>query len=116
VSLESPDTLMRGSNHIEQRKQQERPLRREMRLKHFFRWFLLAVGLQLFFIFGGYVLFVGPAAGKPFRNDVLLALYSPFIHFVIALGGYSGESGMIWPPVFGVLLGYLFIRPFLQPL
>ena len=77
---------------------------------------LACVGLQLFFLFGGYVLFVGPAAGKPFRNDVLLALYSPFIHFVIALGGYSGESGMIWPPVFGVLLGYLFIRPFLQPL
>jgi len=57
--------------------------------------------------FGRLRFVVGPAAGKPFRNDVLLALYSPFIHFVIALGGYSGESGMIWPPVFGVLLGVL---------
>jgi len=55
--------------------------------------------------FGRLRFVVGPAAGKPFRNDVLLALYS--LHFVIALGGYSGESGMIWPPVFGVLLGVL---------
>ena len=76
-----------------------------MRLKHFFRWFLLAFGLQIFIVWGGYVLLVGPSAARPFRDHVLLVIYSPFIYFVSGLGGYSGESGMIWPPVFGVLLG-----------
>ncbi len=78
-----------------------------MRLKPFFRWFLLGFGLQIFFVWGGYVLLVGPKAGRPFRDQVLLVIYSPFIHFVSALGGYSRESEMIWPPVFGVLLGAL---------
>ena len=76
-----------------------------MRLEHFFRWFLLAAALQIFFVLGGYVLLVGPNTAKTLRNDVLLVVYGPFIHFVSAVGGYSGESGMIWPPVFGVLLG-----------
>ena len=30
-----------------------------------------------------------------------------FISFLIALGGYSGQAGMIWPPVYGVVLGML---------
>jgi hypothetical protein len=78
-----------------------------MRLKHFFRWFFLALGLQVFFVLGGYVLLVGPTSAKSFRGDVLLAFYNPFIHLVIVLGGYSGEAGMIWPPVYGVVLGIL---------
>ena len=84
-----------------------------MRLKHFFRWFLLALGLQIFVVWGGYVLLVGPKAAKPFRDQVLLVIYSPFIHFVSALSAYSGESGMIWPPVFGVLLGAIIYSTFL---
>jgi len=78
-----------------------------MRLKHFFRWCFVALGLQLFLALGGYVFLIGPTNAKSFRDDVLLAIYNPFISFVIALDGYSGEAGMIWTPVYGVVLGIL---------
>lgn len=42
---------------------------------------------------------------QQFRSFVLLSVYSPFIDWIINAGGYAGESSMVWPPVFGVLLG-----------
>jgi len=37
----------------------------------------------------------------------LLLIYWPFMAVAIWLSGATGESPMIWPPVFGILLGLI---------
>ena len=78
-----------------------------MKPKRLIKFFGIALGIQLFFVLGGYALLFGPTGEKEFRNSVILYVYDPFISVVISAGGYSGESSMIWPPVFGVLMGIL---------
>ena len=78
-----------------------------MSLKRFMKLFGIALALQLFFVFGGYSLLFGPSGAKEFRNSVLLLIYAPFIDWVIRVGAYTGESSMIWPPVYGLLIGTL---------
>jgi hypothetical protein len=80
-----------------------------MIFKRFVKYFLLALGLQL-----ALLLVVSPLAsilfpsGKALPDFLELYAYHPFISAVINWGGYRGESSMIWPPVFGVLLGICF--------
>jgi hypothetical protein len=70
-----------------------------------FKFFGIALALQLFFLIGGYTLLFGPSGEKQFRNSLLLYAYDPFIQLVITAGRYEGESSMIWPLVCGTLLG-----------
>lgn len=80
--------------------------------KRLIKFFAIALALQLFFLLGGYVLLFGPSGDRQFRNSLLLYAYDPLIGLVIRVGGYQGESSMIWPPVFGTLPGrtYLLFR------
>ena len=73
--------------------------------KRFIKFFGIALLFQLFLLLGGYTLLFGAPGGKEFRNSLLLYAYDPFIQLVIKTGGYGGESSMIWPPVYGTLLG-----------
>jgi hypothetical protein len=73
--------------------------------RRFFKFFVAGLLFQLFLVFGGYTLLFGPFGEQKFRSFVLLSVYSPFIDWIMSAGGYSGESSMVWPPVFGVLLG-----------
>jgi ABC-type Na+ efflux pump permease subunit len=79
-----------------------------VRLKYFVKLLVIGVGLQI-----ALLLFVSPLVsyvlsnGKALPQFLIQYAYYPFIHAVIKLGGYSGESAMIWPPLYGVLLGIL---------
>jgi hypothetical protein len=75
--------------------------------KRLIKFFVIALAFQLFFLLGGYALLFGPSGERNFRNSLLLYAYDPFIGMVIKAGGYEGESSMIRPPVFGILLGVL---------
>jgi hypothetical protein len=86
-----------------------------MSLKRFIKFFAVALASQIFFLFGGYMLLFGPSGEERFRNSLLLYVYNPFIEAVIRAGGYAGESSMIWPPVYGTLLG-IFIYSVLSAL
>ena len=80
----------------------------DMSYVRFTKFFLLALGFQI-----ALQLIVSPllstlfADGKKFPDFLDLFVYAPFINGVIRLGGYEGESSMIWPPVFGIALGIL---------
>ena len=80
-----------------------------MSFKRFIKYFLLALGFQLILL-----LVVSPLASRLFPGGEALPdflefyVYYPFIRAVINGGGYQGESSMIWPPVFGILLGVCF--------
>jgi len=80
-----------------------------MSFKRFIKYFLLALGFQLILL-----LVVSPLASRLFPGGEALPdflefyVYHPFIRAVINWGGYQGESSMIWPPVFGILLGVCF--------
>jgi len=80
----------------------------EMSSMRFTKFFLLALGFQV-----ALQLIVSPllstllADGKKFPDFLDFIVYSPFISAVIRMGGYEGESSMIWPPVFGIALGIL---------
>jgi len=71
----------------------------------FIKFFGIALLVQFFFLLGGYTLLFGPSGEKHFRDSMLFYVYSPFIELIIRMGGYTGESSMIWPPVFGIMLG-----------
>ena len=71
----------------------------------FIKFFGIALGVQFFFLLGGYTLLFGPSGERQFRDSMLLYLYRPFIELIIRTGGYRGESSMIWPPLFGTILG-----------
>lgn len=45
--------------------------------------------------------------GKMFPDFLDFYVYYPFISAVIKVGGYTGESSMIWPPLLGTVLGIL---------
>lgn len=78
-----------------------------MNLRRFIKFFAIAVGFQLFLLFGGYIILFGPSGEGNFRESLWLGVYGPFIEGVIKAGAYQGESSMIWPPVYGTLLGVL---------
>ena len=80
-----------------------------MSITRFVKYFLLALGFQLTLL-----LVISPLAsillpvGKALPEFLEFYVYGPFISVVISRGGYRGESSMIWPPVFGILLGVCF--------
>jgi hypothetical protein len=80
-----------------------------MSFKRFVKYFLLALGFQL-----ALLLVVSPLVSRLFPGGKALPdflefyVYQPFISAIISGGGYTGESSMIWPPVFGILLGVCF--------
>jgi hypothetical protein len=83
-----------------------------MGIKHFTKFFLIALAFQLFVIVTFPFLLYPLISrllpeGNVGRHFLDLYLYYPFIKAVITTGGYEGESSMIWPPVFGTALGIL---------
>ena len=77
-----------------------------MRAKQFLKILVIAASFQV-----ALLVIICPLVSRAFENgralpDFLLQYgYSPFIRAVIYVGGYQGERAMIWPPVYGVLLG-----------
>ena len=78
-----------------------------MNFTRLLKFFCIGLAFQLFFLIGGYTLLFGPSGERNFRNSVLLYAYGPFIELVIKAGQYEGESSMIWPPLYGILLGII---------
>jgi hypothetical protein len=76
--------------------------------RRFLKVFLATVFLQVFLLFDGLALLIGPSSGREFQNFLLLVVYLPFIAGMAALSGGTGEGSMIWPPFFGVIIGILF--------
>ncbi len=79
-----------------------------MGFRRFLKFFSIALAFQI-----AVQLIVSPLLGTLFSEKRLpdfldFYVYYPFINAVIKLGGYEGESSMIWPPVFGTALGILF--------
>jgi hypothetical protein len=83
-----------------------------MNLKRLIKFFSIALVFQLFVLLT-FPFLINPLvsgllpAGSEGRHFLLLYVYYPFIKAVISAGGYRGESSMIWPPLFGTLLGVL---------
>lgn len=77
-----------------------------MRFKAFSKPFLICLAFQI-----GLLMVVSPLLSRLLTNGKVLpqfliqVVYNPFIHLAISAGGYKGESAMIWPPVFGIILG-----------
>ncbi|HSS18626.1 MAG TPA: hypothetical protein VLL54_00875 [Pyrinomonadaceae bacterium] len=78
------------------------------RLKILLRVLLISIAAQLVLL-----LIVCPLVSRNVAYGSLLPhflvqyVYDPFIRWVIDFGGYEGESSMIWPPVYGVVLGII---------
>lgn|SRR5574341_94646 len=77
-----------------------------MRLKGFLKLFLICLAFQV-----GLLMVVSPLLsrfapnGKAIPQFLIDIIYDPFIQLAISAGGYKGESAMIWPAVFGIMLG-----------
>jgi hypothetical protein len=89
--------------------------------KRFIKVFFLALALQVVLQFTFSSLLYPLMAsilpeGNVGRHFLDLYVYYPFVRAVIKLGGYEGESTMIWPPVLGIALGILFYSAVLASL
>ena len=77
-----------------------------MSVKTFIKSFLVSLGVQIILL-----VVVSPLVSRQFANGKIFPLflinvvYDPFIMAVIRFGGYTGEASMIWPPVFGIVVG-----------
>ena len=68
--------------------------------KSFLKSFGVGLGLQV-------LLLVLSKSVAGLGNFLLTYVYSPFINLAIGISGETGETAMIWPPVFGLVAGVL---------
>ena len=67
--------------------------------------FFLVLGLQL--------VLLGLCTVIRGMGDLLLTtVYWPWIELAVNLSGAEGEATMIWPPVYGIIMGILFYSLF----